>query len=274
MKKILYLSAFTFICLILLFSFNLSSKSGGAPVDGSGAGFSGGRMENGRTCATSGCHSGTASEQSGLISTNIDSSGYIPGQTYQITITATKTGMTRTGFQLSAQDLSGQFAGTLLTGSNEMQANSGYITHTKMGTSCNNGSRTWTVDWTAPAAGTGSVEFSTAVNLSNHDGTAGGDNIVKEVLTVDEASTTGLAGHSLSNIDIRYLASSGIRVDASEAGIDRSGYSIFNTSGQEIMSGEIGLASPAFISSEGLPAGIYIFNLNDLRGATIRFVKQ
>ena len=275
MKRLIYLTTITLLSLVLFISYDLSSKSGGAPVDNGDAGFSGGRFENGRTCATSGCHDGTATSTAGLISTNIGSNGYTPGQSYQITVTANKNGMAKAGFQLSVQDLSGSFAGTLQSGNSDMQVNGGYITHTSMGTSCSGGSRSWTVDWTAPAAGTGDVEISVAINLSNNNGTSSGDEIVKELITVAEATSTGIEEPLASGVSIRYISSSRqIRLVPSEQVAGESSFSIFNLAGQEVMSGVLNLEGEKTLNVKNLATGYYIFTLNEIPGAVAQFVQQ
>lgn len=275
MKRLIYLATFTLLSLVLFISYDLSSKSGGAPVDNGNAGFSGGRFEKGRTCATAGCHSGNATATTGLISTNIDSSGYVPGQSYQITVTANKNGMTKAGFQLSVQDLSGSFAGTLQSSNNEMQVNGGYITHTSMGTGCTGGSRSWTIDWTAPAAGSGDVEISVAENLSNNDGTSSGDEIVKEIVTVAEAGSTGIEEATASKMSIRYISESRqIRLIPSGQLSGESSFSIFNLAGQEVMNGVLNLDGEKTLSLNGLATGYYIFTLNEIPGAIAQFVQQ
>ncbi len=275
MKRLIYLSTFTLFSLVLFISYDLSSRSGGAPVDNGNAGFSGGRFENGRTCATSGCHDGNATATSGLISTNIDSNGYVPGQSYQITVTASKNGMSKTGFQLSVQDLSGSFAGTLQSGSNHMQVNGGYITHTTMGTASMGGSRSWTLDWTAPPPGSGEVEISVAINLSNNDGTSSGDEIVTELITVAEGTSTGIEDPLASGISIRYMSSSRqIRLIPSEQLTGQSSFSIFNLAGQEVMNGVLNLDGEETLSLQELATGYYIFTLNEIPGAVAQFVQQ
>jgi len=275
MKRLIYLTTFTLLSLVLFISYDLSSKSGGAPVDSGNAGFSGGRFENGRTCATAGCHNGNATATTGLISTNIDSNGYVPGQSYQITVTANKNGMAKAGFQLSVQDLSGSFAGTLQSSNNEMQVNGGYITHTSMGTACTGGSRSWTIDWTAPAAGSGDVEISVAENLSNNDGTSSGDQIVKEIVTVAEASSTGIEEAQTSEMSIRFNSENRqIRLIPSKQMTGESSFSIFNLAGQEVMNGVLNLDGEKTLSLNGLATGYYIFTLNEIPGAVKQFVQQ
>ncbi len=67
-----------------------------------------------------------------------------------------------------------------------------YITHTSSGTS-GTGGRTWTFDWVAPAAGTGSVTFYGAFNFANGNNQSNGDIIRTNTLTVNESTTSGIS---------------------------------------------------------------------------------
>ena len=100
MKKTL-----TLIAIILLIAgevHNLISSPDGAP-----SGYAYDKASNYRSCATSGCHSGTAviaDTSIAKITSNIPSTGYVPGQTYTFTATVNKPGYVRYGFQASPQD--------------------------------------------------------------------------------------------------------------------------------------------------------------------------
>lgn len=59
-----------------------------ASSNGSPGGRSGSPGDNNQTCTA--CHSGTAVNQTGWISTNIPASGYVAGQTYQLTLNGTR----------------------------------------------------------------------------------------------------------------------------------------------------------------------------------------
>jgi hypothetical protein len=170
MKKKSILS--TFALAIFFIGFNqLTSNPTGAP-----AGYSGSPAD-GQTCAN--CHGGTASTVSNVLTSNVPASGYVPGTNYTITVSISGAS-TRKGFQVSPQNNSGVLIGTLTAGSGNTIVGSKYITHTSSKTT-NPG--TWTFTWTAPAAGTGSVNFYGAF-VSNKN------NITKQVLTVNEQAST------------------------------------------------------------------------------------
>jgi hypothetical protein len=102
------------------------------------------------------CHGGTATTVTGWITSNIPASGYVPGQTYQITANNQITGSGKFGFEVSPQNVAGTLLGTLTAGVNSQLVGSNkYVTHTNANTSVSS----WTFNWTAPAAGTGQVTF-------------------------------------------------------------------------------------------------------------------
>lgn len=124
----------------------LTSNPTGAPLGRTGS------PADGATCSSSGCHFGTPSPLANVITSNIPASGYVPGQTYTITVTVPGSG--NKGFQVSPQKTDGTQLGTLQAGPGT-QVNGKYITHTSQRT----GTAIWTFNWVAPAAGTGNVTF-------------------------------------------------------------------------------------------------------------------
>lgn len=169
-------------------------NNGGAP-----AGFAGDPAGGGQTCRA--CHSGPSLPPlTGVITSNIPSSGYIPNTTYTITAVFVRPGHTRFGFSISPQSSSGVPMGSLTALSGTMVNGAGqYVTHVA-GSTIGSGSKTWNFTWTSPAPGSGNVTFYGAFNAANNNGQASGDSIFLSTLTVSE-NTTGLvdmAGGSLS----------------------------------------------------------------------------
>ncbi len=174
-----------------LFVFDALNNQGHTTSGGSPAGRTG-SPGDGATCAGNNCHSGTATAQTGWITTNIPAQGYVPGSIYTITATATYAGLVKYGFEVACQNASGTALGTLINTSTQTQLMGGtYITHTSTGTT-GSGSKTWTFSWKAPAAGTGTVTFYGAFNCSNNDGHASGDIIYTSSTSVSEVSISGV----------------------------------------------------------------------------------
>jgi hypothetical protein len=158
------------------YSSSAKANSTAAPV-----GHAGDPKGSGKTCNTSGCHTGnTVVVANNVITTDIPITGYAAGETYIISVDLNYPGHTKFGFQVSPQSISGTPLGTLgligttttLTGSNE------YITHNSSGTSGSGGVKSWTFNWTAPAIDVAdSVIFYGAFNVANGTGDQLGDSI-------------------------------------------------------------------------------------------------
>ncbi|OYT11864.1 MAG: hypothetical protein B6I18_02720 [Bacteroidetes bacterium 4572_112] len=67
--------------------------------------------DGGKTCTT--CHGGSATNKANWISSNIPSTGYIAGQTYTITVSGTHSGVSRFGFEATAENNTGAKVGTI-----------------------------------------------------------------------------------------------------------------------------------------------------------------
>lgn len=183
-RSLLLCAAVTLVAAISLpFSFEASSDSNGAPVARAGAPLDAG----GANCTS--CHAGTATTVPGLITSNIPASGYVPGATYTITASISVTGINKYGFEISPQSTgSNALKGTItLTNTLETQLKGSgkYITHKTAGTS-GTGGKTWSFNWTAPAAGSGTVTFYGAFNAANGNNANSGDQIKLSTLAVNE----------------------------------------------------------------------------------------
>lgn len=144
-RTTIYIS--TALIAAMMFGGQLTSNPTGAPSQASG-----GPNEGGNTCAQGGCHFGTATTASGILTSDIPVAGYTPGATYTITVTSTGSG--EKGFMVSAQDANGNLKGTMAAGTGSKKVFTNYITHTAAKTTA---TATWSFQWTAPAAGSGAV---------------------------------------------------------------------------------------------------------------------
>lgn len=179
MKKIYTLVALVSATFFL--STQLVSNPTGAP-----AGYTGSPAD-GQTCGS--CHGVTTTEANNVLSSNVPVTGYVPGQTYTITVTISGT-TARKGFEVSPQNANGQLVGSVAAGSGSKLLNSKYITHSSAKTST---SSVWTFSWTAPAAGTGNVNFYGAfVN--------GYNNVSKQTLTIPEQASTNITELAQTNL--------------------------------------------------------------------------
>ncbi len=193
MKRTFTLSLLSFVVLLIILQSSGNeaiSNNAGAPAGRTGSPF------DGATCASSNCHSGTASvSASQIISSTVPGTGYIPGQTYTITASPAQAGINKYGFQISPMNASGVLQGSIIITNPSVTkiVNSKYITHTASGTA-GTGGRSWSFDWVAPAAGTGDVTFYGAFNFSNANTQSNGDIIRTNTLTISEdEGTSGIS---------------------------------------------------------------------------------
>ena len=151
MKKLLFLLSTLLIVLLLLYPESTNSFSTGSP-----GGKTGSPADN-VDCME--CHV-VLSTSSALtsITSNIPSSGYVPGTIYTITASLNPIS-TLNGFEITCEeDNTNLKSGTFfITNSNATQLlnNGTAVTHTAGG----NNLTTWSFDWEAPISGTGSVTF-------------------------------------------------------------------------------------------------------------------
>ncbi len=211
-RLVIYASLLSFLIVQLFllggerkaFSYSTGSANNGGNTGSPGDGG----QTDAATCAQSFCHDDASAKfNSGLgsITTNIPASGYVPGQTYTITASITKSGHDKFGFELTAETPGGTKIGTLSEDSSETQLtnNGNAVTHEQVGTS-GSGGKAWIMEWKAPSAGNGEVHFWAAFNVTNNDGTSGGDTIHVDSISVQEDTSSTviptakmMEGHSL-----------------------------------------------------------------------------
>src|SRR5229473_5202551 len=181
LAKAFLLALLTMLVSIVLLTNSRVIESVRAYSSGPPAGYTGAPGDFG-TCTD--CHGGPAPNGQFSISSPPT---YVPGQTYQITVTHINNDPTRKrwGFELTALS-SGTKAGDLqnLSGLTQILNNDGpaanrqYIEHTSVGTfQGRTGGASWTFNWVAPSTNVGPVTFYAAGNQANNDGNTSGDQI-------------------------------------------------------------------------------------------------
>jgi hypothetical protein len=114
---------------------------------------------------------------------------FAPGQSYPITVTISRDGLRRGGFEISARFASGKQSGRqagtwkpldprvqLIPGAVDKALT--FVQHNLAGSRVSEtGANRWTVEWTAPSLATGPVQFNVAANASNNDDSPLGDYI-------------------------------------------------------------------------------------------------
>jgi hypothetical protein len=114
---------------------------------------------------------------------------FTAGRTYPVTITIRREGLRRGGFEIAARFAGGRQkgrqAGTwrlvdaraqLIPGAVDKALT--FVQHNQTGSrAATPGANTWTIEWTAPPAATGAVQFNVAANAANNDDSPLGDYI-------------------------------------------------------------------------------------------------
>lgn len=192
MKKFTFLFAALVAFVVLATSFYPSGSPGGKT----------GSPGDGANCTQ--CHSGTTQSATGWISSDIPANGYVPGNTYTITLVASHPGAALYGFEMTSEDVSnakkGVFAST--SGATQALSSGNSITHHFNGTTPSNDSIMWSFNWTAPVAGTGDVTFYAAVNAANGNNSPSGDQIYLMNNAVGEQVVTSVESFDNDEISV------------------------------------------------------------------------
>jgi hypothetical protein len=249
--------------------------------DGSPGGRTGSPGDGGATCT--GCHSGSSQDAANWITSDIPVSGYVPGQTYTITASATHVGAGKFGFEVTAEDLANAKKGTFVitdaAQTKKVNANAA-VTHTSGGTTPSGDSKSWSFNWTAPASGTGSVKFYGAFNAANADGGTGGDQIYLSSLTVNEG-TTGITENLAGMVDVQVYPNpftDFLEISSGRLDVPASSIRINSQDGREVYSKAIADSGQDKIrvDAAGFAKGIYIVTVlfQDNRQASYKLVKN
>lgn len=167
---------------------------------GSPGGKTGSPGDEGANCT--GCHDGTPQNVGNWITSDIPEGGYVPGETYTITAKGMHAGVAKFGFELTAESAAGAKKGTFAVTDavrTQLLGSGSSVTHTSGGVAPAGDSTSWSMDWTAPASGSGQIRFYSATNAGNGNGNTSGDIIYLSMLTVEEDITISVAEHNLAD---------------------------------------------------------------------------
>jgi len=240
----------------------LLSYSSGAPF-----GYSGSPGDNGRTCNQ--CHSYSGSGYNpDFVVDGIPANGFVPGQTYQLSLTVNNVNTTKKGFEACVEDASHQKQGTFASvdGNTQSIHNNTYITHTSSG----NTQSSWSFNWTTPANAQNDLTLYFAVNMADGNGSTSGDYIENGQVTLP-INTSGIV-EEISNNQIKLYpnpATDFIRLDTKN-------YQFDHASVRDIL----GKTYPVNIENNHinisfLPAGTYFLQLNNEKNQVVKeFIKK
>lgn len=221
------------------------------------------------------CHSGAAPLTDNNISTNIPVTGYIPGTTYTITLDVTKAGINKFGFQLTSENSSGIKKGAfIITNASQTKMIQSEVTHTGNGTGATNNQKVWSVDWTAPAAGTGTIFFFSAINAANGDGGVNGDQIILSSTSISEDLSASINNESLNNfISVFPTVASEVVNVTSSSKIQQ--IRVYDTTGKLFLNIDNQNNASAQIDVSSLQSGVYLATIKtSTQIRTLKFIKR
>lgn len=181
--------------MVALAAFSLISFSGGLSSDATGGPVSGGQY-----CGVPSCHGGSPgnfdpSLQIQLLDGEEAITEYTPGETYRLRVQINAANGTPGGYGFQAVALDAEDAGIGSFSNpgddvrNYILNERHYATH-----STRSATNSFEIDWTAPAAGAGAVNFWIAGNAVNANGSNSGDNPVRTEtpVTINEEQATSV----------------------------------------------------------------------------------
>ncbi len=252
----LTLIAIPFVAVLLL------SLSGGRTGQ-----YSGSPGDGGATCTA--CHSGGNFGAVATITTTIPGTGFVYGDTYEVTVTATSSAP-KHGFQLTTEDASQTKVGTYAAGTGNQVVNSGtHMTHTLAG----NTQTSWSFDWTAPSSAEGGeITFYASVNAVDGTGGTSGDEVVTTSLPYS-VNSVGIDENELLSFSVYPNPTADyITLKLDEMDFKSGELAILNYNGQ-IMHKSTDLNDRIDVSN--LKAGIYILQLtSENKKGMSRFIKK
>ena len=267
-KKVLFCAVILVTAAVLFSptSFHFSSSPGGSP-----GGFSGSLGDNGKTCRN--CHSGGGAPlKINILTTNIPSSGYVAGQTYDMSLTYGEAGCNIYGFEVTAENSANQRKGKFATndGNTKTLNTSTRLTQTSAGRLGSGDARTWLFKWTAPAAGTGTITIYGSINAANGDGGNGGDKIYTFKETISEDVSSGVADYisDLNKLSVYPNPASDV---ITISGNNITVVEIYTLTGERVstLNASNGKANVASLAS-----GVYLLKTTGENTGITRFVKQ
>jgi hypothetical protein len=229
------------------------------------------------TCSKSGCHTGfTDNSQGGSVtinSSNLTNWEYVPGTTYNISITVAETGISTWGFATEILKSNGDNAGTITAGSGShiLTANVGgfsrrSVTQSAAGSGSN--SKTYNFTWAAPATDVGPVTIYAVGNAANGNGVRSGDHIYTATQVVNPAASSGVAENNASKLSLNVYpnpSSDLLNVDYALPTSGRVKAAIYTTDGRLVKSVFEANQASGFnhktVDVSDLAAGLYVINV-------------
>lgn len=258
MKKNLHLIILTAAIGVLC----ISGVAGVMYPDGSPGAKTGSPMD-GATCAQ--CHNSNVKEAS-WISSNIPDTGWKPGETYTLTLTATPESANLIGFEVTAESDNQKVGTFVLTDTDRTRfTNQNHaVTHSHNGTTPTDGKNSWQVDWIAPDTEMASVTFYAAFNAANGDATTQGDQIYAGSISYDMDQSTDVALTNDAALKVYpNPATSAVFIQAPH---DLVSAKLFGLNGEMITSATNISSGKASIETSKINRGIYLIKAQTSEG--------
>lgn len=223
------------------------------------------------TCGTSACHNNTPNTGGGTLTVTFSDPDlkYIPGQTYDMTVTTSETGKVKFGFEITSVDANGDSVGTFIIPSgvtNISKPSAGAVNHrTYLGHKTASSNNTWSFQWKAPAIAKGQLCFFIASNCANGNGNSSGDHIYSTSICISPDSTNGIFSPDLSDnsFSIQSIAFNQIALEYNQQSNDPVVIRLYDLSGmlvQTLFDGNEGkgLHTHSFQLTHNLSSGLYL----------------
>ena len=255
MKKILLFTSLILGLIIMTYPKAITGFEGGSP---------GGKTNSpmdGQNCTA--CHAGSINSGQGslTITSDIPANGYIPANTYSITVESSHPSYTKYGFELTAESFGNKTGGFTIVNSSQTKLTNGgnAVTH-KIGGTLGSASKTWSVNWTAPSAGSMSVDFYATSVTANGNSQNSGDNVYTANYSVNEEVSVAINNVS-TDLEVTFNGSELI-INGTSSLIALNVYDIKG----KLISNQYEVQLPSSINTVNLSTGIYIVNTLDKNG--------
>lgn len=246
-------------------------------------------------CQVTGCHSGNdVNDPNGALQliTNIPSTGWVEGETYQLTVRIAHPDKDVFGFKITSWgDVDSASIGNFSNNDTLLQITTSgifdftqtpvgqlqYVTHTSKPasvTSTTTGEKTWTFNWTAPDVKNQNISFFISGNAANGNGQITGDYIYYKTVTI------GGNGGPMTSIDVTEpfgqvsLYPNPVQDILTVEASNHNGQmhiSIYNTTGQVTYSATVNNQGSIQTSMQHFAPGLYIVALTEANGNTKQF---
>lgn len=274
---------FTFV---LVFAVTISLMSFDILTDNGRAGVTGSPSE--KTCNQAACHDSYAVNAPGgsvkIAAPTLTNWSYVPGQTYAISVTISKTGAKLFGLGFEALTSANANAGTLTAGTGTKTLSTPIggvsrmsITHTGTGNTGTD-SHVFTFNWKAPATDIGKITFYCAANAANGTGSEAGDYIYTTSQVVGSPSTAGIAEQMEFSKEINIFpnpATDHLQIVNTTHPSDIMTVSIIDMKGSLISQKQHVASNESFALDNNMKAGAYSLRIETSgKMATKQFIKQ